>query len=82
MNFAGGFTTGHFYGRANLLAFLAQDAVCTVGFVNKVTATSYDIRNPRVWQKVSGTELADRVYDQNIKNLLQVSPAHRKVTGW
>ena len=30
------FTTGHFYGRANLLAFLAQDAVCAVGLGNKL----------------------------------------------
>ena len=44
------FTTGHFYGRANLLASWA------VGFGNKATVTSYGIRNPCVWQKVSDSQ--------------------------
>ena len=28
--------TGHLYGRANFLVFLAQDAVCAVGLDNKL----------------------------------------------
>ena len=52
------FTTGHLYGRANLLAFLAQDAVCAVGLGNKATATSCGIQDQRAWQKVSGSEQA------------------------
>ncbi len=43
------FTTGHFYGCANLLAFWAgKDVICAVGFGNKTTATSCSIRNPRI----------------------------------
>jgi hypothetical protein len=45
------FTTGHFYGRANLLAFLAgKDVVCAVGFGNEATVTSYGI------SKIGSTE--------------------------
>jgi hypothetical protein len=52
------FTTGHFYGRVNLLAFLAdKNAVCAVGLGNKATATSCGIRNQCIWQKVSGSEI-------------------------
>jgi hypothetical protein len=42
------FTTGHFYGRANLLAFLAgKDVVCAVGFGNEATVTSYGINQAK-----------------------------------
>ena len=84
-----GFTTGQFYGCANLLASWAgKDTVCAVGFGSKATATSCGIRNLCVWQKESGSERPDR-FDGAIQILSEHLPIQEQqiverliLSGW